>query len=130
LGRGKPVDVEVVRSAPRNHERVAEEHPELLEDSVAGGQVETVAKIEEVEMGKTIQVGVRFPTEIVAAIDRFAAEETAKLRANLPGLELSRADAIRVLTTAALQARGYEVEVGIAEAGAEATGKRKRGKTK
>lgn len=106
---GKPVDMAVVRSARRNLAQIAEEHPELLGQGSVEGWIGVLAEIEEADMGKTIQVGVRFPTEVVEVIDRFAADETDKLRASLPGLVLNRADAIRVLTVAALQARGYEV---------------------
>lgn len=63
-------------------------------------------------MKKTIQVGVRLPEELIAQIDRFAADETAKLAETLPGMELTRADAIRILTTAALKDRGYPVGTG------------------
>lgn len=122
----KMIDMEAVRAARRNLARIAAEHPELLGESSTEDWVETLAEMERHDMGKTIQVGVRFPTEVVAAVDRFAAEETEKLRATLPGMELNRADAIRTLTIAALKARGYEVETGGASDTGVTTAKKKR----
>ena len=64
------------------------------------------------EMSQTIQVGVRFPEVVVELIDAFADATTTELRENqnLPGLEVNRAGAIRILVEQALRDRGYEVE--------------------
>jgi anti-sigma factor RsiW len=105
----KKIDLDAVRQARRNLAQIAAEHPELRGPATVEGWVGTLKEIEENEMAKTIQVGVRLPAELIAQIDKFAADETLKLAETLPGMELSRADAIRILTTAALQARGYEV---------------------
>jgi hypothetical protein len=104
------IDVVAVRLALTNLERLAVEHPELLGESDIEGWVEVLREIEEADdMGKTIQVGVRFPEEVVELIDSFATETTAELRANLPGLEVNRAGAIRILVEKALRDEGYEV---------------------
>ncbi|MDD5308656.1 MAG: hypothetical protein PHU25_15165 [Deltaproteobacteria bacterium] len=126
----KRVDLDAVRTARCNLKRIAEEHPELLGPASVNGWIEILTEVEEADMGKTVQVGVRFPPKVVAAIDRFAAEETVKLRQTLPGMELSRADAIRVLTMAALQARGYEVGGSSEPTEGATTGKPRRRKSK
>ncbi len=63
-------------------------------------------------MAKTIQVGVRFPPEVVDMVDRFAEETTKELRENqnLPGIEVNRAGAIRILVEQALSLAGYEAK--------------------
>lgn len=103
----KQIDLEAVRDARRRLEAIAAEHPELLGVSSAEEWAEALEEVE--QMTKTIQVGVRFSPEVVELIDRFAADETAKLRETLPGMELSRADAVRVLTVATLLERGYDL---------------------
>ena len=104
---GKRIDLEAVRDARRRLDAIAAEHPELLGESSAEEWVEALEEVE--QMTKTIQVGVRFPPEVVELIDRFADETTAELRENLPGLEVNRAGAIRILVEQALRDRGYEV---------------------
>lgn len=103
----KVIDMKIVRSAQHNLARIAAEHPELLGESSVEGWAETLSEMEERDM-KTVQLGIRFSPEVVAAVDRFAAEENVRLRETLPGVTLNRADAIRVLVVAALQVRGYE----------------------
>lgn len=105
----KTIDLEAVRLARQNLARIAAEHPELCGPTSTDEWVATLTEIEEQDMAKTIQVGVRLPAGLIAQIDKFATAETAKLAESLPGMVLSRADAIRILTTAALQQRGYVV---------------------
>ena len=77
-------------------------------------------------MTKTTQVGVRFPKQVLELIDRFAKETTAELRENLPGLEVNRAGAIRILVEQALRERGYELAKETADKGK----RRSKGKKK
>ena len=104
---GKRIDLEAVRAARRNLETIAAEHPELLGESSAEEWAEALEEVE--KMTKTIQVGVRFPPEVLGLIDRFAEETTVKLRESLPGLEINRAGAIRILVEKALRDDGYDV---------------------
>ncbi len=105
------IDLEAVRLARKNLAKIAKEHPELVGESSVEEWIEILEEIEEAdEMAKTIQVGVRFPPEVVEMIDQFAAETTVELRKSLPGLEVNRAGAIRILVEQALRGQGYEVE--------------------
>lgn len=52
----------------------------------------------------TRQVAFRFPAELVARIDAFA----ARIADQNPGLEITRADAVRVLLEKALRSEGLE----------------------
>lgn len=123
----KRIDLDAVRTARRNLERIAAEHSELIGESSVEEWTEALGEIEEEDMGKTIQVGVRFPFDVVEAIDLFADAETQKLRVDLPGMELSRTDAIRVLTVAALQTRGYLPAPGHSQDSGVTPRKKKRG---
>ncbi len=106
----KQIDLKVVQSARRNLEAIAAEHPELLGETSTNEWIEVLKEIEEAdEMTKTIQVGVRFPPEVVELIDRFAEETTDELRESLPGLEINRTGAIRILVEQALRDRGYDL---------------------
>ena len=102
---GRRIDLDAVRAARRRLKAIAVEHPELLGESSADEWAEALEEIE--QMAKTIQVGVRFPEEVVALIDSFAEKTTAELRKNLPGLEVNRAGAIRILVEKALAELGY-----------------------
>ncbi len=118
----KKIDLEAVRLARENLDRIAQEHPELVGESSVEDWVELLQEIEEAdEMAKTVQVGVRFPPEVVELIDQFATDTTEELRESLPGLEVNRASAVRVLVEQALRDRGYEV-------GGSGTKKRKKRK--
>ena len=107
------IDLELVRQARENLDRIAAENPGLLGESTAEDWIRVIEEIEEAErMAKTVQVGVRFPAEVVEAIDRFAeiTEKELREKQNLPGLEVNRATAIRILVEQALNVRGYDTK--------------------
>ncbi len=53
-------------------------------------------------MARTKQMGLRLPEELVVRLDRYL----DKLREDLPGVELTRTDAIRTLLEKGLQQAG------------------------
>jgi len=56
---------------------------------------------------ETAQVGVRFPTDVLALVDKFVAEASIELMRAWPGVEMNRAVGIRLLVEEGLRVRGY-----------------------
>ena len=106
------VGFDTIRQAKQSLSRIADQNPNLLGMSSVDDWLAILKGIEKTDMGKTIQVGVRFPGEVVDLIDAFAEATTTELRENqnLPGLEVNRAGAIRILVEQALRDRGYLVK--------------------
>jgi len=56
--------------------------------------------------GRTVQIGIRFPEDVVELIDEFRSEKAEELMEAYPGLDINRVAAIRMLVEAGL--RYYE----------------------
>ena len=90
----KPVDLVAVREARRILAELATTYPELSTERAQR------ALLTEANMADSSQIAVRLPNALLAKIDAFRAEiEKAQ-----PGLEPSRADAVRILVTRGLDA--------------------------
>jgi hypothetical protein len=97
---GAVVDIVAVRDCRRRLTALAAAHPELCctpSPENVTGWIETLTKEEHVG---SQQIGTRVPDELVARIDAYL----ERMNAENPGLEVTRADAIRVLLTKALDA--------------------------
>ena len=95
----KPIDLAAVRLARANLRRLAREHPELRGEpgdaNRAGWErtLETMAENDE-------QIVIRLPGALVERVDA----HVERLRAEQPGLRITRSDAVRMLLSKALEA--------------------------
>ncbi|MBI5493757.1 MAG: hypothetical protein HY904_01955 [Deltaproteobacteria bacterium] len=99
----RPVDLDAVRASRKRLRALAAAHPQLRGEPGANNVSgwEATLATEEARMA-TQQVGIRLPEELVARLD----QHVERMRAAQPGLEVTRADAVRVLLTKALDAEG------------------------
>ena len=102
MKRKRPIDLAVVRTARARLDELARKHPELRgprgENNIEGW-METLASIEEDPMAEpTQQVAFRLPVSLVERLDAYA-EHMSKEQ---PGIDFTRADAVRALLTRAL----------------------------
>jgi hypothetical protein len=103
-GDDQPVDEVAVAAALRRLDAIIAKHPELVgptgPDNVSAW-METLKSIEgETDMAKepTTQVAFRLPDSLIARLDRHVERMTKEH----PGLDFTRADAVRSLLTRAL----------------------------
>ena len=95
---GTPIDLPKMRRILAKLDRLAEQHPELVSDQPTDPKAwEQI--LEHDDMARTNQIGVRVDDALLQALDAYA----AKLSADNPGMNMTRADAIRVLLTRGLQ---------------------------
>jgi hypothetical protein len=101
-----------IARALRRLDAIATEHPELRGATGANNVNEWIETLEDDEkgteqMGKetTVSVAFRLPESILGRVDR----HVERLRHDNPGIEFTRADAVRTLLTRALD----EVESGV-----------------
>lgn len=96
------VDLAAVRASRDRLRALAAAHPELCgergTDNVNGWE-QTLTE-DEKRMANTTQFGFRLPDELVERLDSYV----ERMRDATPGLEFTRADAVRVLLTSALDA--------------------------
>jgi hypothetical protein len=99
----QPIDEVGLAAARRRLDAIIAKHPELVgptgPDNVSDW-IETLKSIEEETMAKepTTQVAFRLPDSLIARLDRHVERMTKEH----PGLDFSRADAVRSLLTRAL----------------------------
>jgi two-component sensor histidine kinase len=100
--RGHAVDLAAVRASRERLRALAAAHPELCgergADNVDGWE-QTLTEDEE-NMANTTQFGFRLPDELVERLDSYV----ERMKEGTPGLGFTRADAVRVLLTAGLDA--------------------------
>ena len=97
----KPINLEAIRVARRKLRELVQEHPHLRGDPSAENRAGWEATLNEDEgrqMAATKQVAFRLEAELVERVNAYA----KRLEQERPGLEFSRADAVRVLLTRAL----------------------------
>lgn len=112
--RGRTVDLAAVRASRLRLAEIAREHPELTGPSSpenAAGWAAELAELENNAMVRPkshgeplLQVAVRLPESVIERIDAYV----EKRRASLPGVQLTRADAIRFLLLRALELADVE----------------------
>ena len=102
----KRIDWARVRKAREELEAIAREHPELLTASSVENRRGWENDLEEI-MGRppqhdeaTVQVAFRLPKSLVARLDLYVEE----MRGRAPGVNVSRADAVRFLLNRGLDA--------------------------
>ena len=99
-----PVDEVAMAASLRRLDELAKKHPELLGPSGpdnVNAWIETLEALEEgTDMAKepTTQVAFRLPDSLIARLDR----HVERMGKEHPGLDFSRADAVRSLLTRAL----------------------------
>jgi hypothetical protein len=100
----QPVDEVAVAAAMRRLDEIAKKHPELIGPSSpnnVNAWMETLESIEEgTDMAKepTTQVAFRLPDSLIARLD----QHVERMGKEHPGLDFTRADAVRSLLTRAL----------------------------
>ena len=99
----KPPDLAAIKAARERMDEIAQEHPELVHpgppiSADVQGWEETLQELE--DNMATRQVAFRLPVELVERLDAFAEQ----MKAESPGLRVTRADAARLLLTRALDA--------------------------
>jgi len=102
MKRKRPIDLAAVRTARARLDELARNYPELRgprgEKNVEGW-MKTLATIEEEPMAEpTQQVAFRLPVSLVESLDAYAKQMSKEQ----PGIDFTRADAVRVLLTRAL----------------------------
>lgn len=103
MSRPRRVDFARVRRARERLDALAREHPELVGPGGEGveGWEQTLASIEGGTMSEeTKQTAFRLPVSLLARLDAYAEQ----MATEHPGMTFSRADALRVLLTLALDA--------------------------
>jgi hypothetical protein len=95
----KPIDLATVREARQILAELARTYPELSQRSPSGRPIWEAQLFEEVKMADTTQIAVRMPNDLLAQVDAYAKA------AAQPGLEVTRADAVRMLVAQALSSR-------------------------
>lgn len=96
----KPVDLAAVRASRARLRALAAAHPELCGEPGAdnvSGWTQTLTEDEE-RMAKSEQLAIRMDEDLVARIDA----HMEQMQALMPGVKMTRADAIRALILKAL----------------------------
>ncbi len=87
-----------VREARGTLRTLARSHPELVGRSSPENERAWRKTLSENGMGKTVQVAFRLDEELVKRLDKYAKQ----MERDMPGFNVSRADAVRILLTRGL----------------------------
>lgn len=100
------VDLAAVLASRERLRALVEAHPELRGERSAENVDgwEAILREDEAHMGKTTQFGFRLSDALVERLDAYVEQ----MRATAPGMDVTRADAVRVLLTLALDAEGVK----------------------
>lgn len=100
-----PIDLGLVKFARKRLKELVQKYPKLVGETSTD---EWEYLLGEIQMSKSIQIGLRMEPETVELLDKFAAETQTELQKTLPSFEMTRHEAIRMLVTEGLKRRGYK----------------------